>query len=103
MIRGFKKILYTTCVVVVIVFVGSRYYLTRSLSEEQSYVSTISYDHEVIYVLQGILISLQRAESSRRGYVITNNREYIENYNGAVGSVQASMAYLKRLNSNGRY
>ena len=103
MIRGFKKLVYIACTIVVIVSLCLGYFLTQSLTKEENYVSTISYDHEVIYVLQGILISLQRAESSRRGYVITSNREYVQNYNDAVGSVQQSMLYLKRLNLSGQY
>jgi len=103
MIRGFKKVVYTTCVVGVILTLGVGYFLKQSLIKEESYIATISYDHEVIYVLQGILISLQRAESSRRGYVITGNREYIQSYNDAVGSVQQSVLYLKRLNANRQY
>jgi CHASE3 domain sensor protein len=79
------------------------YFVKQSLVQEKNYVSTISYDHEVIYVLQGILMSLQSAESNRRGYVITSNREYVQNYNTAVGAVQQSIAYLKRLNTNGQY
>jgi CHASE3 domain sensor protein len=103
MIRGFKKVLYTTCILVVVQIVGMGYFVRHSLNQEESYISTLSYDHEVIYVLQGILLSLQRAESNRRGYVITNNREYVQNYNNAVGSVQQSMTYLKQLNTNGQY
>jgi len=103
MIRGFKKVVYTTCIVGVVLSLGVGYFVKQSLMKEESYVSTISYDNEVIYVLQGILLSLQRAESSRRGYVITSNREYIQNYNDAVGSVQQSVLYLKRLNANGQY
>jgi len=103
MIRGFRKVLYTICVLVVVFVVGMGYFVKDSLRQQESFIATISYDDEVISVLQGILSSLQRAESSRRGYVITNNREYVGNYNESVGAVQQSIAYLKRLNTNGQY
>ncbi|HTX17418.1 MAG TPA: CHASE3 domain-containing protein [Bacteroidota bacterium] len=103
MLRSLRRLVFAVSVAVLVLTLATGYVWEQFVRQEESCVLTISYDNEVIYVLQGILVSLQRAESSRRGYVITTNREYVSNYNDAVNSVQHSMAYLKRLNSNGQY
>ncbi|HTR81706.1 MAG TPA: CHASE3 domain-containing protein [Bacteroidota bacterium] len=101
--KTFRKILYISFVVITILFAGMGYYAKQILTEEESFVAELSYDHEVVFVLQDILISLQRAESNRRGFVITSSNEYVGNYNTAVKSVQQSILYLKQLNANGKY
>ncbi len=101
--RRFQTILYLSYFIVVISFFGVDYYTKQALNQGETYIVSLSYDHEVVTVLQDVLMSLQRAESNRRGYVITNSREYVQNYNTAVMSVQQSMQYLKQLNANGNY
>ena len=103
MLPSFRKVVFTASVIMLVFTLVSGYVGAQFVRQEESAVLTISYDNQVIFVLQGILVSLQRAESSRRGYVITTNKEYITNYNDAVGAVQHSIAYLKQLNVNGQY
>ena len=103
MLRGFKKLVLTVSVALFVLALVAGYAVEEFLKQGESCVLTISYDNEVIFVLQGMLVSLQRAESSRRGYVITSNKEYVANYNEAVDAVQHSIAYLKQLNVSGQY
>ncbi|MCX6139101.1 MAG: CHASE3 domain-containing protein [Ignavibacteriales bacterium] len=66
----------------------------RLLNESASKTALLYSDSQVISTLDEILISLQRAESNRRGYVITQENEYLINYNTAVRSLIPLLAEL---------
>lgn len=77
--------------------------MKAALGEVDRYTERLSYDHEVVVVMQDILMSLQQAESNRRGYILTGKPEFIQDYNSAVKSVQQSLLNLKQLNVKGSY
>lgn len=79
------------------------YFVQNALKEEEAYLTSLYYDHEVIDALQDILISLQRAESNRRGYVITKDLEYVKNYNTSVEEVTQALIRLRRVGAMGIY
>ena len=101
--RKFKRFLFASYAAAFLLLFGLQYFMRASLGEVGQYTTVLSYDHEVVVVMQDILMSLQQAESNRRGYIMTNNRDFIQDYNSAVKSVQQSFLYLKQLNVNGGY
>ena len=101
--RTFKRFLFASYAAAFLLFFGLQYFMKATLGEGTRQIELLSYDHEVVVVMQDVLISLQRAESNRRGYIITKNRDFIQDYNSAVKSVQQSLLYLKQLNVNGGY
>ncbi len=101
--KKFKHVLFAGYIsVFLIVFVLS-YFAQNALKEEDAYITSLYYDHEVITALQDILISLQRAESNRRGYVITKDPEYVKNYNASVEEVNQALLRLRVVGSMGIY
>ncbi len=101
--QKFKLFLFTSYAAAFLLFFGLQYLMKEALGEGSRHVEELSYDHEIVMVMQDVLISLQRAELSRRGYIITYNRDFIQDYNSAVKSVQQSLLYLKQLNVKGSY
>ena len=99
----FRQVLFGSYLTILIISVGLYYFTTGAVDEEETYIASLSFDHEVVTVLQDMLISLQRAESSRRGYIISGEKEYIQNYNMAVEAVQQSISYLRRVDVKRRY
>lgn len=79
------------------------YFSKRTLDKVEEYVVVLGYDHEVVTAFQDILIALGRAESNRWGYIITEDKQYLGNYNDAVVSLQKSLQSLRVFAKNGRY
>jgi len=101
--KKFKLVLFVSYLSVLVTFLVLGYFAQDALKEEEAYITSLYYDHEVITALQNILISLQRAESNRRGYVITKDLEYVKNYNAAVEEVDQALIRLHQVGSMGIY
>lgn len=101
--KKFKKVLFAGYISVLLTFLVLGYFAHNALEEEDAFITSLYYDHEVIVALQDILISLQRAESNRRGYVITKDLEYVKNYNTSVEEVNQALVRLRRLGAMGIY
>ncbi|WP_298216969.1 response regulator [Acidocella sp.] len=57
----------------------------------------VTYSHEVMLALQKILATVQDAETGQRGYLLTNNPNYLAPYNEAVAQLPAQLATLAQL------
>lgn len=101
--KNFRSILFVGYLGILLSFVGLSYFSQNALEDEETQITALYYDHEVVTALQDILLSLQRAESNRRGYVITKDREYLENYNTAVGAVDEALNRLRGVSAKGIY
>jgi CHASE3 domain sensor protein len=99
----FKLVLFVGYISVLVTFLVLGYSTQNALEEEDAYITSLYYDHEVIAALQDILISLQRAESNRRGYVITKDLQYVKNYNASVEEVNEALIRLRRVGAMGIY
>jgi CHASE3 domain sensor protein len=86
-----------------ILFLVLGYFSKRALDRVDGYVVVLGHDHEVVITFQDILISLSRAESNRRGYIISKDKQYLATYNDAVLSLQKSLQDIRVLNKSGRY
>ena len=103
MSRNFKRFLFASYAAALVLFFCLLLFMREALDDARRDVGLLSYNNEVIIVMQDVLISLQRAESNRRGYLLSRDRDYIRDYNSAVKSVQQSLFYMKQLNANGDY
>jgi CHASE3 domain sensor protein len=101
--KKFRGVLLVGYLAILLSFLGLSYFYKNALKEEEAHITSLYYDHEIITALQDILISLQRAESNRRGYVITKNMEYVENYNTAVEAVDEALNRLRQGSAKGIY
>ncbi len=101
--KKFKRVLFAGFVSVLLTFLVFGYFAQNALEEEEAYITSLYYDHELITALQDILISLQRAESNRRGYVITKDLQYVKNYNTSVEEVNQALIRLRRVGAMGIY
>lgn len=101
--KKFKQVLFAGYISVLLTFLVLGYFVQNALEEEEAYITSLYYDHEVIGALQDILTSLQRAESNRRGYVITEDPEYVKNYNTSVEEVNQALIRLRRVGAMGIY
>ena len=99
----FRNFLFGSYLTILLVSFGLYYLTTAAIDEEETYIIALTFDHEVVTALQDMLISLQRAESSRRGYIISSEKEYIQNYNMAVEAVRQSISYLRRVDVQRMY
>ena len=101
--KKIRGVLLVGYLAVLLSFLGLSYFAKNTLKEEETHITSLYYDHEVITALQDILISLQRAESNRRGYVITKDMEYLENYNAAVSTADQALNQLRQVSAKGIY
>jgi CHASE3 domain sensor protein len=101
--RKFKRFLFASYAAAFLLFFGLQYFMKSALTDVAGYTAALSHDHEVMMSMQQVLMSLQQAESNRRGYILTKNLDFIRDYNAAVKSVQESFTYLKQLNTNRGY
>jgi len=99
----FRQVLFAGYISVLLTFLVLGYFAQNALEEEDAYITSLYYDHEVIAALQDILISLQRAESNRRGYVITEDLQYVKNYNTSVEEVNQALIRLRGVGAMGIY
>ncbi len=99
----FRQVLFGSYLTILLVTFGLYYLTSAAIDEEETYIASLTFDHEVVTALQDMLISLQRAESSRRGYIISSEKEYIQSYNMAVEAVKQSISYLRRVDVQRMY
>lgn len=71
---------------------------TKLHNELKSSFQFIYFNGQAEQQLQEVLTYLQRAESSRRGYIITQDDMYIELYNEAMSNVFVSLQKVKEYN-----
>ncbi|MDE2319728.1 MAG: response regulator [Rhodospirillales bacterium] len=62
--------------------------------------SKISHSHEVMLTLQNILSNAQDAETSQRGFLLTNNASYLAPYQAALAKLPAQYNRLALLTQN---
>ncbi|MGA9408507.1 MAG: CHASE3 domain-containing protein [Bacteroidota bacterium] len=103
MTNRFQSVFIAMYVFVIILFLGLAYFSNQTLEKVEGYIVVLGHDHEVVKTFEDILLSLSRAESNRRGYLLSEDKQFLGNYNDAVLSLQKSLQHLRVLNRNGRY
>jgi CHASE3 domain sensor protein len=87
-----------------LLFYSGSYWSNRSLIEKLAdRIEELSYHNELTITLKDMLGSLQRAESNRRGFIITQNSQYIDGYNLALSNMDESLTKTKELMIAGGY
>src|SRR5262249_5499026 len=61
---------------------------------------SVDHTHEVLGQLQTLLAAVTRAETAERGYVITDDGDYLERYRRSVEDAQATQDRLLQLTSD---
>src|SRR4051794_34750038 len=56
--------------------------------------AVVSHSYDIQQSLQTLLSELKDAESGQRGYLYTNNSEYLRPYNDARSAIDATLAHL---------
>jgi len=73
---------------------GVAYLNIQTLREDNQ---RIVHSHQVIRTLDGLLSTLQDAETGQRGYLLTNNEHYLDPYNAALPAVTSQLGELSGL------
>jgi signal transduction histidine kinase/DNA-binding response OmpR family regulator/CHASE3 domain sensor protein len=73
---------------------GVAYLNIQTLREDNQ---RIVHSHQVITTLDGLLSTLQDAETGQRGYLLTNNEHYLDPYNAALPAVTSQLGELAEL------
>jgi signal transduction histidine kinase len=82
--------------VLVAVNATSLWLLTRSQSSHEYVVHTLDVENK----LANLLLALRRAESAQRGYLLTQNPEYLSSYREAASHIAPSLADIERLTAD---
>ncbi len=91
-----KKIIggFALAMLALIAMAGIALYNTTQLVESDRWVS---HTHEVLAEVEATFSTVQDAETSQRGYLITNDALYLIPYNAAIASIDKHIAYLRQL------
>jgi PAS domain S-box-containing protein len=60
----------------------------------------VAHTHEVIGSLEGLLSIIKDAETGQRGYLLTEDKKYLEPYDGALRRVQDEVVHLQELTAD---
>ena len=96
--KRLQNILFGGYVLVFIALLTLVYLVGESMNDQEANLTSLWFEQEVVMTLEETLASLQRAESSRRGFIITKDPEYVQSYNAATSDIERSLKYLKQLN-----
>src|SRR5437868_8826035 len=81
-----------------VILAGTLSFHQLALLRDENAVVSRSYD--IQQSLQALLSELKDAESSQRGYLYTNNPEYLQPYNGARTAIDTTLSRLAELTKN---
>lgn len=69
----------------------------RNTDDALTTVHWVSHSHEVLSTLQELHSRVAEAESARRGYLLTRNRAYLENFDGSGKAIHSNVLRLRQL------
>lgn len=93
-----KTYLPIAAVFLAVVLAGTLSFHELTLLRDDNAVVSHSYD--IQQALQTLLSELKDAESAQRGYLYTNNPEYLQPYNGARSALNSTFSRLAELTKN---
>lgn len=82
-----------------VVFIGTIIIFWMWNNRQMDDINTLYYDDMVSTTAQDMLLNLQQAESSRRGYVITKDMSYVRAYYESVKKVERALISFRNLNN----
>lgn len=82
----------------VLILIGAVSY--RSIAQLIEASAWVEHTHEVLSRTQSLLLTHKNAESAGRGFIITNNPNYLKPYRGAKEATQQTVARLRKLTSD---
>jgi methyl-accepting chemotaxis protein len=100
--RIVKSIIWNI-IILLLFYTGSFLLTNKYMAGLDARINALSYHNELTITLKDMLGSLQRAESNRRGFIITQNNMYIEGYNIALHTMETSLSRTKELMVLGGY
>jgi CHASE3 domain sensor protein len=86
-----------------VVFIGTIIFCWIWNNRQMDDINTLYYDDMVSTTAKDMLLNLQQAESSRRGYVITKDTSYVRAYYESVKKVERALASFRNLNNVRQY
>ena len=81
----------------VVVNAGTEYRQTKELHEDAAWVS---HTHQVIAALDELLSTVKDAETGQRGYVITDNKDFLQPYNSALSNYEGQIERVAALTAD---
>src|SRR5882757_2328201 len=93
-------ILAFTCALVAILAIGFVSYTEMSVLASSSARVQRSYD--VLQTLHDLNTALTDTEANQRGYLLTQDASYLDQYDGAIAQIRLALTELRRLSINER-
>lgn len=94
-----KKIMAVASIVLAILLINAlvSYRATRRLIDNDRMVT---HTYEVLAELEGVMSTMDDAETGERGYLLTGEKSYLEPYRSAVGAIHARVERLRSLTAD---
>lgn len=93
-----KLTIYLSLILMLTIVDGALVYWLEEKSEEKH--EWVTHTHQVIIQTQNLLAALIDTETGQRGYLLTNERHYLEPYGTGLDSTHFIFTNLKRLTSD---
>ena len=75
----------------------------RSINALHDDSRTISHTHDVLVALESVISLAKDAETGQRGYVITEEKSYLEPYTTATAAIDKQLATVEKLTANNTF
>ena len=101
--KNYKILQIASIVIITILFLSYSLYTLSIIKKQSELVNGIYSDEKVLSIFQDVLVPLKNAESARRGYIITHEKEYVTSYYSYVDNVEDAIINFRTLNFSGEY
>ena len=95
--KKFRKTLYATFTTSVILILAFSFFSFSNINDLIHDQEAISHTNEVLFNLEQIISEIKDAETGQRGYLLTSNKEFLENYYGAYERTHNNYDEVRRL------
>ena len=82
---------------VLLLLLAMTFALSSDLDQERTLQAKVSHTYDVLNESRGVLLSLESADASLRGYLLTGDASYLEPYTSSLPGEQAARGLLRRL------
>lgn len=97
-----RGIAWTAFGIAVVLLVGSSIFLLRATNTLFAGQALVAHTHEVETVLEDLSSKLFQVTNSRRGFIITGDESFLDDYHSAVAGIPKDVEQLRRLTADSR-
>src|SRR5712692_3090652 len=99
--KGYLKSVVPLGLTVPLFLLGATAWLSYRTSAQQTDTAEwVTHTHIVLERLEGLLADIVKAESSRRGFVLAKDKQFLEQFSGARSAIQKTEGELRSLTAD---